>query len=197
MSRITAAISAQSFELIRDRIVEILVDEFDGQYLLTYDAELIVDVFKERNTPVDKAELSCIIVSFANGIYGNKNQGHVDGDYQYNIDVYTNAKTNDSQSGDTKSATKLQKLIGIIRAILENQAYKTLGFITPRIMNTIVSEINIRRYDPNDTVNTSMGRITFKVRAAETTAPMDANLIDGYQTTVLIDQSGKGYFYQS
>jgi len=197
MSRITVAIGSQAFELIRDRLVEILVDEFEGQYLLTYDSELEVNVFKERNNPLDKTELSSIVVSLATGSYSNKNQLSVDGEYSYNIDIYTNEKTNDAESGDTRSALKLQKIIGITRAILEDQAYKTLGFVTPKIMHTMVTDINIRGYDPNDTMNTSMGRLSFKVRAIETTLPITPSLIAGYQTGVLIDLSGKGYFYQS
>ena len=196
MSKITQIISTQRFESIRDRILEILVDEMDHQYYLTSDEDLNVSVFIERNNPIDKTELSAIVVSLAKGAYSNKNQGSVDGDYIYNVDVYTNSKTTENGAGDTLAAIKMQKLMGVCRSILEDPIYKTLGFAPPFLMKTNVSEFNIAAGNKEDALNTGMGRLTFNVTTNETNKLIVPNLIEGYETTVKIDNSGKGYFYQ-
>jgi hypothetical protein len=201
MSRlITQIISPAAFEYIRDRIIEILLVEIDGQYILTYDPDIEPDValniFMERQTPVDKVEMSTIIVSLASGGFGNKSQASIDGDYVYQIDVFTNAKSTATTAGDTASSVKLQKIMRICRGILEDPVYKTLAFATPFIMKTYVSEFNIAAGNREDSLNSSMGRITFNVQANETSKLKVPSNIAGYKTSVRIDNTGKGYFYQ-
>lgn len=196
MSKITQPISSQAFEFIRDRIFEIIVDEFDGQHTLTTDDDLELNVFLERNTPLDKTEISSIVISLATGSFGNKHQGSVDGTYQFHIDFFTNSKTNSSISGDTKAALKLHKIMGLGRAILEDPIYKTLGFVPPFIMKTWFSEFNIAAGNKEDALNSAMSRLIFNVVANETSKLIVPNLIEGYKTSIKIDSTGKGYFYE-
>lgn len=197
MSRIKTEIKKAAFEYIRDRILEILVYEFDGQYLLTYDNELDnISIFIERNTPVDKVELSTIIVSLASGGFGNKNQGAVDGTYLFHIDVFTNSKTTTTVAGDTAASIKLQKIMRVARGILEDPVYKTLGFTPPFISKSYVSEFNIAPGNKEDSLNSSMGRISFNVVANETSTLLTPVLLAGYKTSVKIDNTGKGYFFE-
>lgn len=197
MSKITKEINQQNFEFIRDRILQILVDEFEGQFILSYDDDLDLSVYVERSTPIDKTEIPAIVISLSNGNYNNKNQGCVDGTYVYNIDFFTNAKSSEGISGDTLAATKLQKIMGVGRAILEDPIYKTLGVTPPFVMKTFVSEMNIAQQNKEDAENTSMGRLLFNVVSTETTTPIVPSLIEGFKTAIKIDQSGKGYFYSS
>ncbi len=197
MSKIIKTIDPASFEYVRDRLLEILVSELDGQYLLTYDVELDnISVYLEKNAPVDKTELSSIIISLAVGTYSNKNQGSVDGSYMYHIDVFANSKTSPVKSGDTASSIKLQKIMRVCRGILEDPIYKTLGFVAGFILKTYVSEFNIAPGNKEDALNSSMGRISFTVVANESSKLLVPSLIAGYETTVKIDGSGKGYFYE-
>lgn len=196
MSLITQTILQQLFEYIRTRILQILVSELEGQFILTGDYDLQLNVFIERSNPLDKTEIDAIVISFAQGTYGNKNQGSVDGTYQYHVDCFTSAKSSLNISGDTAAQLKLHKIIGVVRSILEDPIYKTLGVNPPIIMKSFISEINIAASNKEDATNTSMGRITFNVVANETNKLIIPPLIEGYDTDVRINGSGQGYFYR-
>lgn len=196
MSNITTIIPRQQFEFIRDRIFEILVDEINGQYILTSDSEFNILSFIERNTPIDKTECPAMVVSYAKSDFSNKHQGSTDNAIVFNIDFFTNSKSNIADGGDKLSALKLHKLLGVARYILEDPIYKTLGFTAPYIMKSYVSEINIAAGNKEDATNTSMGRLTFNVVCNETNVLKTPELIEGFNTQVKIDNSGKGYFYE-
>lgn len=189
-------IAPQRFEFIRDRTMAILMSEFEQQFILTGDYSLQLNFFVERSNSLDEDELDAIIVSLAHGDYSNKNQGSVDGAYMYHIDHYTKSKSSLGIAGDTAAQIKLQKFMGITRAILEDPVYKTLGVVPPFIMGSWVSEFDIAPPKPQDVQNVAMGRIVFNVRANETSNLIVPTLIKGYNTQIKINGTGKGYFYQ-
>ena len=186
MSRIDYAIPSQAYELIRDRIGEILTDEVANQIDLSYDVDLNAVVLIEDRDPIDKVQLNAIVVSLATGQYSNKNQGSsVDGGYLYFIDIYTNAKERFNKSGSYRAATIAHKLSRYVRCILEHQEYKTLGYQPGFVMRTGFVEFNIRDVSPStDSLSTYMIRMVFKVDANEITNAKVPNLIDGYDTRV-------------
>lgn len=196
MSRITAAIAPQGFELIRNRIGEIIADELSNQAALLGDEKLDATVFVERTSPIDKTELPVINVSLSNGKYENKHQGSVDGTYAFNVDVFTKSKSTDNADGDVESAFILQRIIGICRSILENPIYNTLGFATPFIGRTYCSEINIAAPGKDDSINTMMGRLTFNVMCNEPNVLISPALIAEYNTQVKLELTDKGFYYQ-
>jgi len=196
MSKITEIIPRHNFELIRDRIGEILKDEINHQFVLTYDAEIDADILIENINPEDKERLPVINISFASGNYSLKDyHGNIKGSYIYNIDFYTNAKTNSAKDGDYRAAIRLQKLIGLCRYILDNPIYKTLGYAAPLIHRVYCGDINIANSGRNDAVNSMMGRMTFNVEVQESMLLIQPSLIAGFETTVKIDVSGKGYLW--
>lgn len=186
MSRIDYAIPSQAYELIRDRIGEILTDEVANQIDLSYDVDLNAVVLIEDRDPIDKVQLNAIVVSLATGQYSNKNQGSsVDGGYLYFIDIYTNAKERFNKSGSYRAATIAHKLSRYVRCILEHQEYKTLGYQPGFVMRTGFVEFNIRDVSPStDSLSTYMIRMVFKVDANEITNAKVPNLIEGYDTLV-------------
>lgn len=195
-SKITQAIVQQKFEFIRDRIFEILVVEFDQQHILTYDDDLDVGIYLERTMPFDEVEIPAITVGYAEGDYSNKHQGSQDGLYTYHIDHFASAKSTLGIAGDTKSNLKLQKMMGVTRAILEDPIYKTLGVTPPFIMKSYVSKMGIAASkEPRDATNQSMGRVIFNVVANETSKLIIPTIIEDYKTHIKIDNTGKGYFY--
>lgn len=197
MAQINYIIPPQKYELARNRIGEILIDEFDNQLLLTgnYDLDIKVDV-EGQNPYYDKVELPAINVSLLNGGFGNKNQGSVDGNYIYAIDAFTSAKTTNTMKGDKLSTFKLHKLLGIARAILEDPKYKTLGYVPGFVMRTGFTNIDIMEIKKDDALNTIGGRLLFAVSLNEITALGVPRLIDGYETRVKISNTDQGYFYQ-
>lgn len=195
MSKINYIIPQQNFEIIRDRIGAILLIEIDNQVLMGADYSIDPEIFVERSNPIDKVENPCINISLAQGSYDNKSQGAVRGTYTYNIDVYTNAKSGVTP-GDQKATLKMQKLLGICRAILENSVYKTLDFAPPFINRTLCAEINIRANSTPDSFNTAMGRLSLTVVANEDTEFLEAIPIGDYWTQVKIELTEKGYQYK-
>lgn len=196
MGKIFTAIQSQAYEIIRDRILIILMDEMDLQQQLTYDPDLELQFFLERLIAIDKEEVDSVVVSLAAGEYLNENQGSSDGNYTFYVDCYCKSKSRDGEDGFTRSNVKLQKLLGIMRFILKNPIYKTLGFTTPFIMNLTISNIDIKGMDSTDAANTSMGRLTLKIRANETTSLLDGVRVSGYDTRVYL-KDGIGYFYET
>lgn len=195
ISKILLPIPPQKFELIRNRIAEILYIEIENQWVLSYDADLIIPVWVERTVPYDHNEAPCINVNLANGNYDNKDATIVDGTYQYNIDCYTKAKANGVDGGDKLATIKLHRLLGVCRAILENQAYFNLAFDQPYIGHTEVSSLSIAEPGNKDADHVMMGRLTFTVRAPETSELKEANLIEGYDTSVKLLLTDKGYVF--
>jgi hypothetical protein len=202
MPQINSIISNQAFEALRDRIFEILVDELDNQFQLTGDYDLDISVYKESSGPFDISDLPVVNVSLATGDWENRNQGSDDGTYEFNIDIHTGAKNTPSGDGFTAATIKLHQIAGIIRAILRNPVYKTLGYevgpgITPFILRTFVKNLNIAAGGNQDAMNTAMARLVFTVLANEKIEFIEPGLAEGYDTTVKIDDTNKGYVYTS
>ncbi len=194
---ITSVIPKQGFEVVRDRIADILKIEIETQAQLSYEPYLeLVEVDVEIANPIDKIELPFINVSFANDTFSNKNQGSEDGLCTFYIDVYTNAKTNSSTKGDKVAMFRCQKLLGLCRYILADPIYKTLGLIAPSISRVYTGEINIGNVSQIDSLNTAMGRLTIYVLCNESNKLIIPKLIEGYQTTINLGETTNGYFYE-
>ncbi len=196
MSKILLEIPPQGFELIRDRVGEILADEIAAQFVIHGDPERNAKVFVERITPIDKTELPLINVLYSRSGYDNNSAINSDGKNTYNIDVYTSAKTKIAKKGGAESMTRLGRILGIIRAILESPFYLTLGFATPFIMRTEVTGIEIQDpRDNQDAANIVMGRLIFVVDASEDVEQIQPVTAEGYDTQVKLHETEKGFVY--
>lgn len=196
MSKITQEIPPQGFELIRDKIGEILADEILAQFVLHSDPERNAKVFIERITPIDKTEMPLINVLYSRSGYDNNSAINSDGKNTYNIDVYTGAKTKIAKRGGAESMARLGRILGIIRAILESPFYLTLGFAAPFIMGTEVTGIEIQDpRDNQDAANTVMGRLIFVVDAKEDVEQIQPVTAAGYDTQVKLHETEKGFVY--
>ncbi len=197
MAKITGIIPPQAYEYVRDKIANILTDELWNQVLLSGNYDLDVEMFMESNNfYIDKIDLSAVNVSLAKGSWANESAGSSEGTYEFYIDVYTNSKTSDTVSGDVKASLRLQRIAGVIRAILKNPIYKRLDFITKFIVRTTISEFNVGPATKDDALNTMMGRLSFMVTANETTELIQALMIEAYQTKTKLGNTQKGYFYE-
>lgn len=197
MSRIQALIPPQAFELVRDRIGEILTDELENQVLHYGNYDCDVDVYKERGVPLNLSELPMITVAFANGTYDGQTVIQSDGTYTFFIDGYYAAKTSEGGPADTMAMTKLNRLLGVCRAILDDAQYLWLGFEPPFIMSRHVSGIAILDPLTSSMPNMVMGRLTITVKVPELGYDYVPSLIEGYETMVRINTTDQGYKYQS
>ncbi len=196
MAKILTPIPPRAFTLIRNRICEILADELKSQSALEYDADLDADVFLERFVPFDKTDMPAVNILLAKGDFDNKAVVKKDGTYTFNIDCYVTCKTQTGKEGDTQASIKLQKLMGVCDAILESPLYKTLGFTPPFISHTEVRSLNIANPVNNqDASSVMMGRLQFIVRCPENVDVLLPKILAGYDTSVKMALTNKGYFY--
>lgn len=192
---IQGIIPNQSFELVRDRIGEILANELLNQYGLTSIDEMNADVWIERFIPFNHTEFPLVNVSFDGGSYDNQTQEQSDGTYKYNIDVFVNSKTEDTDSGDKTAMINLQKLMGICRSILENSIYKKLSFDSPFIMNRHIESIQIADPGKQEATSSVMGRLVMSVRVPETSELVIPRTLNSFQTMVKLEETDLGYLY--
>ena len=196
MSKLELIIPSQNVELIRDRIATILVDEIANQIVLGADLETNSKVFVERFHAIDKSEAPVINLMYARTGYDNNTAITSDGKNAYHIDHYTKGKTTDLKKGDRTSKERLLRNMGITRAILESPHYLTLGFAPPFIMRTtVISQEIADPRDDKDGSNMSMGRLTFEVDAVEDTEQITPRVAEGYDTTVIIEETALGHLY--
>lgn len=201
MAVITGEIATQSFELVRDRIAEILADELPEQFVLSTASSdlksvLQAEVYTERVVPFDKTDLPCINVMLSSGDYNNQDVQKVDGAYTFFIDCYTSAKNKADERADKLANIKLQKLMGVCRAILMDAQYKTLGFAAPFIMNRKVTALAIGNISQQDSANVMMGRLNVSVRVIESVNLKEVDLIAGFETTVKLYETEKGFLWE-
>lgn len=201
---INTLIGQQKFELIRDRIAEILSTEIANQATIEGHDLWTENIFVwlERTAPFDKSELPCINVSMSSGEFDNyKSNGDNDGNYQFDIDVFTKSVYSTTDNGDTRSTVLLHRILGVCKTILKNEQYKSLGFDTKFIGNTTIESIQIA--DPNttrrenETESIRLGRLVFKVRCNESNTAATPTTLTSYATTVRLYNTTQGYFYST
>jgi len=200
MALINSQIRPQAFEVIRDSIGAILALEIAFQGVNNWIPEAgwrnESKVWVERFIAFDKTEIPCVNVNMASGNFSNDHQGHSDGIYKWNIDCFAFAKTSDTDDGDKKSIFRLQRLMGVCRAILSNPQYKTLGIVAPYVMNRQVESIFIGGTD-KDALSEVFGRLVLSVRVPENVDLLTPTMLALAQTQVKLELSDKGYFWSS
>lgn len=199
-SRISTIIEPRSFELIRDRIAQILVDEIQNQGAINYDDDLsaINSVYVSRNTAYQQSEGTVVNVAFVECDYENHSINKTVGVYQFHIEVTTSNATSGGVDGYTNAEVKLHKILGVSHAILSNAAYVKLAFTSAFIEHRSVSKMQIgQSRDNQDMTSTVFGRFILTVRAVETTDLPTATLIAGYDTTARVGQTDKGWVWST
>lgn len=200
MSLITNAIPRQGFEIIRDRICQILAEEFDTQFALSYDTDLDgVKIYMERMVAFDHTELSSLNVGIERGDYSNQHQGYADGVYRFFIEHNTIGETDTDNDirGDKASKVKVQKLMGVTRAILEDPIYKTLGFAPGFIGNRHIESFVFAEPTRHDMEYATMARMILVVKCMESTPLKEAQLLAGWDTHVKLHDTDKGYYWST
>lgn len=196
MAEITHEIQPQGFELVRDRIASILATELPVQG--AFDPNINVSkVYLERWVPIDPTETPLVNVLMERGDPTQQTAKNTQGEYTYNIDVYAGAATDATDAGDKKAFLKVQKLMGIIRAILEDPKYKKLGFDDVAfIMNRHVSQLLVSPpQDAKDAGSLAMGRVVFVVRIPETVELQEGVLVSEFSTSVKLYETDKGFVF--
>lgn len=193
MSKIDIQIPEQNFELLGRKIGEILTVELANQT----DAAGVT-VWYERSVRFDRNEVPAVNVYFTQVEYDANTPINQDGNNDYVIDIYAGANYTDDGRGDVLANSKVKRLLGIIRYILESQEYITLDLPRPLVRRTAVKSMNIVDITSNeqDTNSIVMGRIAFEVQATEDVRLSSSLLLDQNTTKIKLDETEKGFQYQ-
>jgi hypothetical protein len=185
-----------SFELVRDRLGEILAVEFKRQFMLSGLYYINIQVWVERFVPFDKSEMPAINVVLADGKYDNQDVRQADGTYNFYIECYANAASMPGDKrGDVEAMRRLHRILAIARGIIQSPKYLNLGFKVPKVMRRQIESLTIAQPDANDGLASCMGRLVLNVRVPEIGELMKACDIDGWETSVKLEETDKGYRY--
>jgi len=194
--KITTAIQARNSEVIRDAIATILALELPSQATLTGLTYVNAKIYAEKIGSIQFTETPVINIITTDLKWSDYSAFACKGDYTYIIEVYTNASGTSSSEGDKLAAQKCLRLIGIIQAILMNQAYKYMGLTQKIIMNRQPSGATraIPR-NTDDANNTVMMAIDFKVQTNEIVTAGNSIAFDSSFTDIIITETNNGIEY--
>lgn len=121
----------------------------------------------------------------------------------YTIESWQKAESNDDISGDSLASFKLQRGLNIAASILSAQPYDTLGFFEQGVY--IIGSANVSKIEieePNAENSTSAnsiirGKLDVKVLLSEYNKNIDGVLLEGMDTTTKVNDSEKGYRWES
>lgn len=191
--KITTQIPASNFELIRDRIGEIITLELSGQ---TFATALGVNVWQERSIPFNAEELPAVSVSYGTSDFSNQNALSALTDNEFYIDIHASSPHQSSISGDEKAAKDVVRLAGIIWHIISAQEYRTLGFAPGVIGHRSISNIRIGRLSNQDALHTIAARVTVKVNSIESVNQVVGVEGSIFTTQVKLNTTDKGYLWE-
>lgn len=195
---ITEILEPRKFEVIRDRIALILLEELTNQATIIPDANLVPKdgVYIDRSVSISDEETTVVNVMIASGNYNNFTILKQDGEYQFIIDAWQKSKYSPTVRGDTNAAALVQRLIGVIQAILMHQKYITLGF-PPNVLNRVeVGEIQfLDPTDNNDASSLARGRVVLTVSVPEKNVPGEGVALGGTDTEVRLGETEFGYVF--
>lgn len=197
MAVITDIIPEQGFEVVRDLISAIIKTELDNQKILQTLSENI-NVFSGRSSPFQHSEVLMINVLLDSADYSNTHEKGTHGSVGFFIDVYTTAKETENDDGGYLSTQRRDKYVGMIRYILQDHHYKTLGLPPGLIMGTYID--GFENFEPSNQQDSSfvkMNRISFSVRVVENQTLWAGVDIASIFTDVKLDLTTKGYKYET
>lgn len=189
-------IGAQNFELIRDQIAVIILDELQNQYTRRpTETEFNAGVWLERGIPFDRKELPAVKVYFAASSYDQDGRVSSQGECRIHVEVTAGAKSTIDDNGDKLAALRVQKLIGAIRFILKHPTYNRLGFAgRPYIKGITVTDIRMSEpTEQQDGLHTIAGQLVLQVRYEENNGDLTTDSLTPISTAVKIDDTDKGY----
>lgn len=194
---INTIIPDDNFEIIRDKIAVILLEELQNQSLLQSNPLLdISKVWIERRTPFNMSELPAINVSIGEYDNTNKTLRQREKSVKYYIDSYVSQKHYESNDADELSGKGAWKVVRNCEYILQHPVYKTLGLQPGPIKHTEVQRVQAGEADTGDSAKCMVLRLEFVVEQFSTETPLTIEEVTGLDTTVKLYETEKGFYYQ-
>lgn len=201
---LTEKIPRQMFELVRDRIAQIIALELAGQVALDPADEQLqgITVFTDRFVPLAETELPAVDVLFSSSAYETSSVMRADGPSTYVINVFTKQDTQITEGGDkvargdTLSVNQNSRILGVIRAILQSSPYKSLAFAPSEVSIGGRKVDRLMSVDPSavdeNVSNVSKGMLQFTVKFCETAELDKTRILEELVTTGRIFESTRG-----
>lgn len=203
MAFITEPILAQGFDVVANRIAEILTEEIANQVNLQ-NFEETVKVFLERIEPFDKSEDVMISVALRQGDFDGQNMRDIQGTYRYFIDLFCSGYAEEDPEGvitapSIVSKNKLYRYLGLTRYILTSGKLNTLGFAPGLIGGRYISKIlidtdysNFGNHSNYDGSYIRFARMWYDVRVQENQLLNTPILLEGNDTKFTYENTPKG-----
>jgi hypothetical protein len=195
-SRIENIIPKQGFEIIRDLISAIITTELINQQSLQ-DLKDPLNIYTGRSVPFAHSEqlmINCVVDS---GDYSNNHQKGTHGKTNYFVDIYTSAVETQDNDGGFLATQKRDKYLGMIRYILQDHHYVSLGLPSGLIMGKSVDGFeNFEVGNHQDATFTKMSRLSFSVRIIEDQSLWAGVDISSIFTEIKLESSENGYKYE-
>lgn len=200
MALIDGTIAEQAYEVVRERIGLILATELESQVTAFGNYEADAEVWIERLIPFGNDEMPAINVQLAQGTFDNQTVKQTDGTYTFHIDVHQSAKTigkEKVEQADYLALIKLQRKLGLCRAIISDARYVTLNFARPFIMYRSIKSMNIANRDAQDVTMSVWGRLALEVRVPEVVNLLNLTDLALYETSVKLFETDQGYVFRT
>lgn len=194
-SQITGIIPKQGFELVRDAIGVILLEELTAQKNRRTDLEDF-EILSESLVPYTSAEKITINVLLAKADYGQMTQKDAQGRTIYFIDVVTSGEEKDDMTGSMDASFRRDRYTGMIGYIFRSAFYRYMGPIIPQgLVGGVYVEsfTNLDPYKKEDSDFTTFARIQMAVRIQEDAQAWSGVELVGVNTSVRLDLTNKGY----
>jgi len=187
---ITEIIPDQPFQIIQNRVGEILLEEITAQHVLQ-SLESSFEVFVERIHPYDVSEDVVITLACREQDNQEYTQQSSHGQNLYFIDIFCGGIESADRSLSEDVRLKLFKYVGIVKYILNSGKYPTLGFPRGLIGNKHVKKVtfdtdysNWGNHSNYDGSGIRFCRILFLVTAREETQLWEGIPLQGNDSVV-------------
>lgn len=199
MAIITEVIPRQGFEIVQNRIGEILLTELTNQKVLQgFDSQF--EVFLERQEPFDRSEDVMIGVMLAGAEYKGFTTKDQQGDTTYIIDVFASGAGTSTMQPSLVARDKAFMYVGMIRYILSSSKYLTLGLppglIGGKYFESFKFDIdfsNFGNHSNYDARYIRFARLVFSVRIQENQEMWTGIPLFGNDTLITLDSTNKGF----
>lgn len=202
MALINEIIPRQGFEIVQDKIAEILLVELTNQKALQ-SLTSNFGVFIERQEPHDKSDDVMISVMLNGTNYDNQTPKGAEGLTTYIIDIVGGGIASMGKSPSVDARDKVFKYAGMIRYILSSAKYQNLdlpqGTIRGRYVEMIKSDTDFSNFGNHSNYDAGFirfVRILFSVRIGESQDLWDSAPLFGSDTQISLNNTNLGYQLQ-
>ncbi len=196
MAQINEIVGKDYFQLCRDNIATIFLDELPNQATLQANQDLSFSkIWCDRKRPFNSSEIPAINLSIESVNYGPKNSGQREANLIFTIDVYDSKVSTIDGDADELLSESTWQIARTIQYILDNPIYATLG-LSPYVMHTEIQSIEGGQVGETEDNRCSILRIKFAVKTMSILQGATPIPYSQLATVSKLAQTEQGFIYQ-